>query len=150
MSEIPGITLSVEAKELIINLVKLDTKVKEDKLQLFSQLLELWKLDLSTGSNVNNKFSTNRDFIKQVIIDSYSESDRNADKICRILERGESYTTNEGKILPSNKAEIDRAQRRKDTVIRRANRQFVSLQEEFNEFIDRKGIYLYKEKNNSN
>ena len=72
MSEIPAITLSVEAKELIINLVKLDTKVKEDKLQLFSQLLELWKLDLSTGSSVTINFQlaeilSNRSFLIRIL-----------------------------------------------------------------------------------
>ena len=49
MSELPEINLTDEAKELIVNLVKIDINSKEQKNLLFLQLLELWKQDTSTG-----------------------------------------------------------------------------------------------------
>jgi len=65
MSNPPGINLTEEAKELIINLIKIVTVTKEQKYYLFTQLLELWKLDLATGSTPTNAVVDNMKFIKQ-------------------------------------------------------------------------------------
>jgi len=73
MSNPPGITLTQEAKELIINLIKIDTVSKEQKYYLLAQLLELWKLDLATGSTTTNAFVDNMKFIKQTILNTYDE-----------------------------------------------------------------------------
>jgi len=73
MSSPPGITLVQEAKELIHNLIKIDTVSREQKYYLFTQLLELWKLDLTTGSTPTKAFVDNMKFIKQTILDTYDE-----------------------------------------------------------------------------
>ena len=71
MSNTPGITLTREAQELIVNLVQINTTCKEQKYLLFTKLYDLWEKDLDAGSNPGNKFSDNVDFIKATILNSY-------------------------------------------------------------------------------
>ena len=111
MSETPRITLTGEAQELIVNLVRINSKCKEQKYLLFTNLYDLWKKDLDAGSNPGNKFSGNVVFIKATILNSYSEIDRNAHRVHRILASGSAYQTTYGVIIPSNVAEIGRAEK---------------------------------------
>ena len=144
MSETPGITLTEEAQDLIVNLVKLDTKSKSQKYHLFSQLLELWKQNLATGSNPKNKFKDIMLFIKKSILDSYDELERDAEKLYLTLYRGTSYTTTYGVTFDSTVAEIDRASKTKEKVRRKVNHQYGRLAEEFDDFVKNRNLCMYK------
>jgi len=146
MSNPPGITLTQETKELIINLIKIDTISKEQKYSLFTQLLELWKLDLATGSTPPNAFVDNIKFINQTILNTYDELERNADHVYRTLYQGLTYHTNNGATISSNALEVSRADARRKNVNKKVHRQFANLAREFDDFIKNKGIYFYKAK----
>ena len=144
MSKTPGITLTDESRELIVNLTMLDTKSREQKYLLFTKLLELWKQDLATGSIPSNAFEDNKRFIKKTILDSYDELDRNAENVYLTLYQGKPYTTAQGAIIPSNQTFICKAFTRRNSVNKRVLRQFTNLAKEFDDFVKNKGIYLYK------
>jgi len=135
MSNPPGITLTHEAKELIINLIKIDTVSKEQKYYLLAQLLELWKLDLATGSTTTKAFIDNMKFIKQTILNTYDELERNADHVYRTHYQGLTYHTNNGAIISSNALEVSRADARRNNVNKNVHRQFANLAREFDDFI---------------
>ena len=144
MSETPGITLTEKAKNLIVNLVKLDTKSKAQKYELFNQLWELWKEDLAAGSNPRNAFTMSKIFIKNTILDSYDELERDAEKLFLTLYRGTSYTTSYGVTFDSNVVEIDRAAKIKAKVTKRVNYQYGRLAEEFDDFVKNRNLCMYK------
>jgi len=105
----PGITLTQEAKVLIINLIMIDRVSRKQKYYLITQLLELWKLDLATGSPPTNAFVDNMKFIKRSILDTYDELERNVDHVYRMLYQGLTYHTNNGAIISINALEVSRA-----------------------------------------
>ena len=140
MSETPGVTMTGEFQELIVHLVRIDTKSKEQKYILFKELYDLWKMDLAAGTiTAGNKFSKNVDFIQATILNSYDEIERNSDRVYRTLASGSNYTTNYGLVLPSNQAEISRAYSRKRAIQMKVTKQFKNLAMEFDDLVKYKG-----------
>ena len=84
--EIPGITLTGEVQSLITDLVNIDTRQRAEKVKLFLRLFELWKVDLEQGITSTNKFEENRLYIRRIMLESYNEIERNAEKFTMFLK----------------------------------------------------------------
>jgi len=75
IKNIHGIELTEEAKELIEQLVYLDSAQGQDKFQYLEKLFELWGKDLSTGAKAEKQFEANKDFMKETILKSFPAID---------------------------------------------------------------------------
>jgi hypothetical protein len=106
-SQNPGVVLTEEAQEIIVNLIIIDAKASIQKQSIFQILAELWTEELTVGKNSKNMFEDYRAFIYAAIRSTYKEEiDRNSDRIYWLLKDKESYQRDSGVIIPSNPFEI--------------------------------------------
>jgi len=139
---IVGIELTEQAKELIEQLVYLDTAQRQDKSQFFEKLYELWRKGLSTGAKAEKQFEANKDFIRETILKSFPANEReeilNVAQIYETIKYGLPYKTVDNSIIPSNTELVRKFQRKVYANKRKINNRFESLLNEFTEYIKNK------------
>ena len=135
-----GIELTKDAVQLIKEIVNLDSAQRKAKIPLFQRLYDMWKHNLLTAAKAKKQFEQNRQFIKELIYNNFTEKERNdmelAKNIHQNISNGFSYTTAANVIIPSNKAEIQKYKTILHNSNLRVNNRFDSLYNEFLEYIN--------------
>jgi len=135
-----SIEWSENAKHLIMQLVSIDERNRIDKAEVFEGLYLLWKNNnLATITVIKDNFILNKPFIKEMILCTLKLPKRaqidNARRIHDTLILGKDFRTSEGNIIPCTSEDLHYWKLKRRTHERLLNRRFLSLFNEFEEYL---------------
>lgn len=135
-----GFVLTEDAMQLIQELVDLDSSHRQDKVQLFKRLYDLWENDFLRGNQAKEQFERNEKFIKETIESTLSEKEkeemRKVEEIYDNLKIGFPYSSSTGDIIiPYNAANVDKYKIIRKNYHDKINKRFRRLLDEFCEYV---------------
>jgi hypothetical protein len=142
-SNVHGILLTYQAKDLIDELTRLDEIQKVNKEQIFERLYALWTSNSNGQMTVlKNRFDQHQNFIKESIVRSFDQHEQRHMEMVRLiydtLKSGLDFKTVEGVTIVSSPEETEKWKEQNKTSQRKINRRYTKLYDEFVLFLDEK------------